>query len=449
MKSRPFSEDPRSKKSLDLESLENMRPLPMRFFLFLALLFPGISFSNENSFEAGKWPIDRLQAEVPSYRVEDEKAKIQSLVYEGEPVDGKPTEVFAFFASPRTLGILAEGENVPGIVLIHGGGGTAFSDWVWMWAKRGYAAIAMDLSGHRPPEPRYDESGKKIADAHHPKDQRIRLPKGGLNQTHAEKFQSIGGPIDDDWPYHAVCNVMKAHTLLRSFPEVEASLTAVTGISWGGYTTCLAASLDDRFSAAVPVYGCGFLHVGESVQKPSIDALGERKDLWVQAYDPSSHLSKCTVPMLWVNGTHDKHYVLDSYAKSYRLVSSAQTFRIEPRMRHSHQAGWAPDEIQIFMDSLLKNGKPLPELGKLQTWKDQTVAVDYTSAVPLAEAQLHFTREAGIRTGRNWESRPAKMEENRILAEGLPKDANTFFITVTDERGAMVSSGVGFQPALP
>jgi hypothetical protein len=41
------------------------------------------------------------------------------------------------------------------------------------------------------------------------------------------------------------------------------------------------------------------------------------------------------------------------------------------------------------------------------------------------------------------------MEENRILAEGLPKDANTFFITVTDERGAMVSSGVGFQPALP
>ena len=32
---------------------------------------------------------------------------------------------------------------------------------------------------------------------------------------------------------------------------VANSGTAVTGISWGGYTTCLVASLDDRFKAAV------------------------------------------------------------------------------------------------------------------------------------------------------------------------------------------------------
>ena len=32
----------------------------------------------------------------------------------------------------------------------------------------------------------------------------------------------------------------------------------MTGISWGGYLTCLVASLDSRFIAAAPVYGCGF-----------------------------------------------------------------------------------------------------------------------------------------------------------------------------------------------
>ncbi len=54
---------------------------------------------------------------------------------------------------PPGLSALPGGRDLSRIVLIHGGGGTAFSDWVWLWAKRGYAAIAMDLSGHRPPRP--------------------------------------------------------------------------------------------------------------------------------------------------------------------------------------------------------------------------------------------------------------------------------------------------------
>ena len=33
----------------------------------------------------------------------------------------------------------------------------------------------------------------------------------------------------------------------------------ITGISWGGYLTCIVAGLDDRLKVAVPVYGCGFL----------------------------------------------------------------------------------------------------------------------------------------------------------------------------------------------
>ena len=98
----------------------------------------------------------------------------------------------------------------------------------------------------------------------------MRLSNGGPNQGHPEKFDSIGGDLYDDWPYHALASVMRAHSLLRSFPDVDAERTAVTGISWGGYTTCLVASVDDRFKAAVPVYGCGFLFEGESVQKPSI-----------------------------------------------------------------------------------------------------------------------------------------------------------------------------------
>jgi hypothetical protein len=137
----------------------------------------------------------------------------------------------------------------------------------------------MDLNGSRPPEPVFDATGVAKNSKAHDSTTRTRLPKGGPPHGAPEKFDSIGGDTSDDWPFHAAASVMRAHSLLRSFSEVDAEHTAVTGISWGGYTTGLVASLDDRFKAAVPVYGCGFLHEGESVQKPSIDKLGDRKAL--------------------------------------------------------------------------------------------------------------------------------------------------------------------------
>ncbi|MEX2581049.1 MAG: PhoPQ-activated protein PqaA family protein [Verrucomicrobiales bacterium] len=394
--------------------------------------------------QAGVWPVERLQAETPEFRVDDDSTPIHSLIYEGEEIGGEPTEVFAFYASPRTLDTAEEGETFPGIVLIHGGGGTAFSDWVWMWAQRGYAAIAMDLSGRRPPAPRFREDGGKIEDHNHPREERVRLEKGGLDHTHEEKFESIGGTVEDDWPYHAVANAMRAHTLIRSLPGVDPERTAVTGISWGGYTTCLVASLDDRFKAAVPVYGCGFLHEGESVQKPSIDALGERRDAWVAAYDPSSHLGKSEVPMLWVNGTHDKHYPLDSYAKSYALVKGPRTLRIQPRMSHGHGPGWAPKEIGLFVDSILKEGALLAEVGEM-TVHAQTVTVPFESPTEIVKAELHFTSETGPRAERDWRSLPADIGNGEAVARGLPAEANTWLMTLTDDRGAMVSSEVRFR----
>lgn len=408
------------------------------------LLFASLLFTTALALEPGEWPIERLQSEVPEYRIEDDSARIQSVIYEGEPVAGKETEVFAFYASPKTLGNADEGDTFPGMVLIHGGGGTAFSDWVWLWAQRGYAAIAMDLSGRRPPAPTFDQSGNYVNNVHHKREERTKLEKGGLDHTHEEKFNSIGGTVDDDWPYHAVANVMKAHSILRQMPGVDAERTAVTGISWGGYTTCLAASLDDRFKAAVPVYGCGFLHEGESVQKKSIDELGDRRQQWIDAYDPGSHLAKADLPMLWVNGTHDKHYPLDSYATSYSQVRGQNTYRIALRMPHGHGPGWEPEEIGIFVDSILKDGTPLPNLGKMTTHAD-TVTVPFESPTRIVEAKLHYTTDEGLRTERKWEAIAADIEDRKAIARGLPPEANTWFMTISDDRGAMVSTAVAFR----
>src|SRR6476659_1607960 len=81
------------------------------------------------------------------------KGPVRSLYYEGESYRGHPTRVFAYYASPATLEAkAAKRQQFPAVVLLHGGGGTAFRDWAKLWAKRGYAAIAMDLAGHEPME---------------------------------------------------------------------------------------------------------------------------------------------------------------------------------------------------------------------------------------------------------------------------------------------------------
>ncbi len=334
------------------------------------------------SEQVGPWDLEALKAKVPAMKWLRQDQPVESLTYAGESYQGHPTEVFAFYASPITLGEAKPGAKFPGVVLVHGGGGTAFADWVYLWAKRGYAAIAMDMAGARPPDPVFDPNsgapvGHLLAAKVH-----TRLPNGGPDQGNTEKFESIGGAANDQWPFHAAASVIRAHTLLRSFPEVDAERTAVTGISWGGYTTCLVASLDDRFKAAVPVYGCGFLHEGESVQKVSIDKLGELTAKWVKEYDPGSLLPRCRVPILFVNGTNDIHYPLDSYMKSFNIVPGEKQLRIQINMPHGHPPGWAPKEIGIFIDSKCHGGQPLPIPGKPVIDGDQ-VKLNCESAVPL------------------------------------------------------------------
>jgi PhoPQ-activated pathogenicity-related protein len=164
----------------------------------------------------------------------------------------------------------------------------------------------------------------------------------------------------------------------------------------------------DRFKAAVPVYGCGFLFEGESVQKPAIDKLEKRREDWIKAYDPSSLLPRCRVPILFVNGTNDIHYPLDSYQKSFDVVPGVKQMRIEVNMRHSHQAGWAPQEIGLFIDSFCRDGTPLPVPG-VATMQGDTVHLPYTSEVPIKSAELHFTVDTGLRSKRTWKSLPAEV----------------------------------------
>jgi cephalosporin-C deacetylase-like acetyl esterase len=382
----------------------------------------------------------------PPMRWVDQTSPIRSLTFQNESYRGQPTDVFAFYATPGTIsGDPSQDHDLPAVVLLHGGGGTAFAEWVTLWANRGYAAIAIDLCGNRPSDPRWDsEANRLILSRTNGRVDRKRLERAGPPEGAVSKFQNVGGDVHDDWQYHAVAAAIRAHSLVRSFPEVDAERTAVTGISWGGYLTCLVASIDDRFKAAVPVYGCGFLHDSESVQRGQIDALSDsQRQQWINEYDPSAWLSKCRVPMLFVNGTNDKHYPLRAYARTVKLVAGDRVIRIEPNMRHSHPAGWAPKEIGWFIDQHLRGGTPLAQLGPLEN-EGGVASATVTTASPIEVAQLHYTSDGGPLVNRVWKSVPATVENHRVRAD-TPEDATVWMLAVTDRRGAMVSTSVAFR----
>ncbi len=398
------------------------------------------------------WNLKEL-SQPPDFHWLDAKSPIRSLAYAGEPYQGRKTEVFAFYATPGSLaGKPKQDKNLPAIVLIHGGGGTAFAEWVHLWAKRGYAAIAMDLGGKRLDPPRFhSENGELVIVRNKRELKRHPMENSGPDQGHETKFQSIGGPINDHWPYHAVANAIRAHSLVRSFKEIDETRTAVTGISWGGYTTCIVASVDNRFKAAVPVYGCGFLADGESVQRRQIDGLGpELAAKWSQLYDPSQYLPACRVPIFFVNGAKDIHYPLRSYLRSFDLVQDApKTIRIEPNMRHSHGHGWAPKEIGLFVDSHCRNGVPLPWIGASFAIRGSRAAVQCRSRESIKSATLHYTTDTGLQSKRQWQSVPAKhaasdVDSDEIHAD-VPKNATAWLLSVTDSRDAMITTPVQFS----
>jgi dienelactone hydrolase len=364
------------------------------------------------------WDMDALSTPPKWTSLDRPKSEgVTAITFEGPTFHGKPTIVFAWLGLPE----VPKGEKVPGMVLVHGGGGTAFDEWVRLWVKRGYAAIAMDTCGQVPVGSygkwlRHEQSGPP--------------GWGGLDQ--------IDWPREDQWTYHAVADAILSHSLLRSLPEVDPERIGITGISWGGYLTCIIAGVDPRFKLAVPVYGCGFYH--QTIFEGELIKLSpEKADRWISLWDPSVYLGKSEIPMLWVTGSNDFAYTLEALQLSYQLPKGPRTLCVRLRMPHGHGgAGENPKEIQVFADSILRNGPPLPVV--TASGRSGTNAwATFETKISMVKAELNFTRDTGRWQDRKWESIPADVKAGRISAD-LPEGTRVYYFNLFDARDCVVST---------
>lgn len=390
-------------------------PLCMKITIRLTACFAlaWLMFASSASAGTGPWNLKALQ-QTPAATWGARTGLVQSVFYEGEPFQGQPTRVFAYVGRP------AEGSGpFPAMVLVHGGGGKAFAKWAEHWAQRGYVALAMDTAGCGPDG---------------------RLPDGRPDQSDPTKFREFTKvEARDMWTYHAVAAVIRGHSLLASLPEVDRSRIGITGISWGGYLTCIVAGLDDRLKVAVPVYGCGFLGENSCWKPTSLAAMSPAaRALWLKLFDPSQYVGDTRCRILFLNGSNDFAYPLDSYRKTVRLVrSKLRRVSIGIKLPHGHI--WTFKEVDTFVDSVLRDA---PSLARLlpPVIRGGSVLSKTEFTVPLTNAFLHYTTNTGAWQQREWKTEPAQLQD-KVVTAALPKERPlTCYLSVIDERGVRVST---------
>lgn len=354
------------------------------------------------------WDVAALSKTPAIHPTKERPAKgMRSFFYEGADYKGKPTLVFAYYAAPE--GKPPEG-GWPAVVCAHGGGGTAFPAWVRQWNKIGYAAIAMDLEGHLPGGNFFGVEGHFPADVGHE----------NAGPKRIGWFGDIALPDREQWFYHAVADVIRANSLLRSNREINPEKIGLTGISWGGTIVSTVAGVDPRFAFVVPVYGGGFIHKHEMTPDQYREYLAK--------WDPSAHLPYAKMPMLWVSGFNEPVFPLNLFSKSAEAAGGTSILCIRPFLPHGHGFGWEEVwEIGGFANGVVKGSAPMPKFGQPRVDpKDGLVHVQFTGE--LNRAALGFT------TARAWKNQtlntiPCSINKDEVIAgKPLPKGTTAFMI---------------------
>lgn len=359
---------------------------------------------------------------------DQDQGSIQALFYSTLPYKGKETRAFAY------IGIPESDKAVPAMVLVHGGGGKAFHEWVKIWNDKGYAAISMSLEGHMP-----NAKGEGKITHEYSGPERVG------------RFDDIELPTEEQWMYHAVSDIVLAHSLLASLTEIDANRIGITGISWGGILSSLVSGVDARLKCAMPVYGAGYLyeskgHFGQ--HGDSSPAFIEKKKFW----DPAKQFATGTVPTLWVNGDADGHFSLNITSHSFETSADHAYLSIHPEMRHGHRPGWDPrivPEIYAFADHVLKGTSPGLASIKKQP-RSRNCKLRYESETNIVKATIYYLDEPlTYRHRKNekhpspgkWIRKPAEINpKNKSVRIKLPKECMTYYVNLEDERGLIVSS---------
>lgn len=359
-------------------------------------------------------------------------AELKAVYFDALDYQGSPTRVHAYVGIPAGASAAAP---VPAVVLVHGGGGTAYSTWAQKWMDRGYAAISIAVEGQTD----------------------VQASVGGWQQ-HAQPGPSrvgIYGDSDanltDQWMYHAVANTVLANNLMRSLDVVDAEKVGVMRISWAGVITSTVIGIDDRFKFAIPVYGSGHLY---DVENHYGTVLGTN-EVYKQVWDPILRADQATMPTQWLSWPRENNFSLDSQVATYHAVSGQRMVTLIPGLGHGHALAWNPSDSYEFADSVIATFTPWASQESVSLTGD-LARVIFRSTKTLDQAKLISTTGTGYTGNLTWVEQSASQLDNLdgtwTITTTLPSGTTGWFLNRLS--GDLVVSSdyqenieVGFNPA--
>lgn len=271
--------------------------------------------------------------------------RTSAVFFNGASFKGEQTEIFAYYGIPNSP--MPKG-GYPAVVLVHGGGGMAFYEWVEYWNSKGYVAIA------------YDHSSRQYGSIYlEGKTCLLDNKKGGPKDC----FNAFTITLDnykEHWLYHGVNNAILCFNALRDTGIVNTEKIALTGISWGSVIGCIVMGLDQRFSCFAPLYGGGYLtstNLYNLCEKP----LDFNEEEWFKNFDPASYMANNYKPVQFTMGMDDHAFSPVSNAKTYELSKGKVTYSNRKTLTHGHLWMERRGTINVFrfIDSII-NDNPTP-----------------------------------------------------------------------------------------
>lgn len=276
----------------------------------------------------------------------------------------------------------------PGIVLIHGGGGTAYPLYARRWIRKGYAVIALDWYNQRP------------------------VFRGKTQSRVKDRIPLAGGMIQDH--VANVANMILCHSLLRSLPNVNAEKTAFVGLSWGSWYGAMVASVDNRFQGGVEIY-CGDV----------------RRDKDTFTNGRFHHAAK--IPLYWIASTNDQNMTLTSLNEAFKECPTLYNKTIVNNLPHSH-IGFDFEACFRMASHFTRKQTALPKLGKIQQKGNVVSAKILEQGKGIKYAVLNYT-DTPTDTRyheRKWKSIPAEIKGDTITAK-VPAKAHHYYLSAYEK----------------
>lgn len=346
---------------------------------------------------------------------------------------GKKAMMAGVYGYPKAAA--ANGEKIPGLVQIHGGGQYAHEATALTNAKRGYATISISWAGRisakdhfvNPNVVKLFWEGKTDNPQY-----RVTTDWGGLDAYHAPSrngkdaftqipaydwsLDAVKSPRNNAW-FLCTLGARRALTFLEQQAVVDGEKLGVYGHSMGGKLTVMTTAADSRVKAAAP--SCG-----------GITDNGKTDPMYREVVSDSSSLKRISAPIMFLKPANDFHAQINDVPQAVKDIKSKE-WRVTSSAHHNHQD--TPEfevAAQLWFDQHLKGTFKFPETPKFKLDLKPGVPRGYVKvdeSRPVQSVEVFYTQHANNDPGkpasnervknRHWRHVPATKTGNHWTVE--------------------------------